>query len=244
MIKKKTKFIFSLLEEIVPKYCYFHIRYRIDKIFKAKGMDSLKLLHYYWSHNPTGNQPEDYVTNDRNKKTSKVLVKTISKYVNPENTILELGTNVGRNLHFLSESGFKKLFGVEINKRAVDLMKSEFPGLWGHVKIYNEPIESFLQKNNMRCDLIFTSAVLEHIHYDSEWVFNKIPLFTNRYLLTLEIEDLKVDFHRIVGRKYKEIFENLNLTCIEERRFPDTHTLGNYTLRVFEKNGIANHQTV
>jgi len=69
-------------------------------------------------------------------------------------------------------------------------------------------------------------------------------LFANKYLITLEVEDLKVDFHRVVGRKYREIFENLNLTCIEERGFPDTHNLKNYTLRVFKKNGISNRQAV
>jgi hypothetical protein len=37
-------------------------------------------------------------------------------------------------------------------------------------------------------DLVFTMAVLEHIHTTSEWVFEEIVRITNRYVVTIEDE--------------------------------------------------------
>ena len=43
-------------------------------------------------------------------------------------------------------------------------------------------------KDMERCDLVFTMAVLEHIHLDSEWVFSEMARIAKKYLITIEDE--------------------------------------------------------
>jgi SAM-dependent methyltransferase len=66
--------------------------------------------------NDKNNNPEGYLDNEITLRRSKYLYEVISKHFTTDVKILELGSNVGRNLNYLYERGYKNLTGVEIAK--------------------------------------------------------------------------------------------------------------------------------
>ena len=194
-----------------------------------------QLLKYWESPTDIGNRPESYLTNI---KASDFLVKVFLKYVKPDEDIkiLELGCNVGRNLNVLYKSGFHNLESIEINKDAIELMKKEYPVMYQNSKINNSTIEQGVNNyNDSTFDLVFSNAVLMHLHSDSKLVFKEIARITKKYLVVMESEQgtSKICY----PRNYKKIFEKYGFTQLTEKRNLE-HTPDDYILRVFQRNVV------
>jgi len=190
-------------------------------------------IHQYWRQpGDKDNNPEVYIVpTDR----SEFLFKFITEYVNSKAKILEIGCNVGRNLNYLFNVGYKNLEGVEISEEAIDLMRKTYPEMTRSIKVYNNSIEEMIKnfKNNS-FDLVFTMAILQHIHPDGEFIFPEIVRITKKYLITVENEKA-VDW-RHFPRNYKKIFEPLGLKQIQQCKVEKIKSIGfNYWLRVFQK---------
>ncbi|WP_163583359.1 class I SAM-dependent methyltransferase [Gracilibacillus saliphilus] len=189
---------------------------------------SLSEIHEYWKQN---SHPEKY-----NLKTerSSYLLSYVEKYIQPNERVLEIGCNVGRNLHHLYQNDYKELTGIEISQEAVEQLHKVYPELAENTDIIHAPVEAVLKHMEKdHYDLVFTMAVLEHIHPDSEWIFNHIARITKSYLLTLEAE---TDEHwRIFPRNYRDIFEGLGFKQVEQST-GESIKLPKYTLRIFKKN--------
>jgi len=132
------------------------------------------------------NAPKNYI---QGIERSIYLADLITKYLHKESKILEIGCNVGRNLNCLHKKSFKNLSGVEINRDAIELMSKTYPSLHKTAKIYVSSIEDWIT-NISECnfDLIYTVAVLEHIHWDSEFIFNIMKKISAKYIITIEDE--------------------------------------------------------
>ena len=142
---------------------------------------------------------------------------------------------MGRNLNYLFNAGYKKLGGVEISKEAIDLMKKTYPEMAEQIEIWNSPIEDVIVnfKGNS-FDLIFTMAVLEHIHPDSKFIFSEMVRITKKYLIT--IEDEKGISWRHFPRNYKKIFEPLGMKQVEQFNCREIKDFGSHCwVRVFIK---------
>jgi len=197
-----------------------HIAIRIyDKFLNSKIIRNhvkqkpREELHNFWRNPRTGNLPEEYVFGE---ERSVFLVNLIKKYEsNKSAKFLDIGCNVGRNLHYVQKEGYHNLSGIEISTNAVQLMKKEFPKLASDANIYNEPVEERIKLfTEKEFDVIYTMAVLEHIHVDSNFVFEEIARITKKTLIT--IEDEKSVSSRHFPRNYKTIFEKFGLKQIEE----------------------------
>lgn len=169
---------------------------------------TLSEIHQYWMQPYDGsNLPQDYL---RGELRSKSLVKIVQKYADHNARILEIGCNVGRNLNYLFLAGFKKLEGVEISKNAVQLLKQSYPEMSKYAKIHNKPIEEIIKKfKDNTFDIVFTMAVLEHIHPNSEWIFSEMVRITKGFIIT--IEDEHTPSWRHFPRNYKKVFESLHM---------------------------------
>jgi|GEM_PF-2464290 hypothetical protein len=102
-------------------------------------------------------------------------------------------------------------------------MKKEYSEMAGQIQIFN-------------FDLVYTMAVLEHIHDESEFIFSHITRITRKILIT--IEDEGGISWRHFPRNYKKIFENLGMKQIEEINFKKTRVPGikkEFFGRVFTK---------
>lgn len=188
-----------------------------------KSKDELQ-KHWRNSDNPSG-----YF---QGSKRSEYLVSLVKQYAEPDASVLELGCNVGSNLYHLWKAGYRNLSGVEINPKALKLMKQNFPDM--QVTTYEGSIEDRI-KGLAEYDLVFTIAVLEHIHRDSEWVFPEIAKRA-RMLITIEGEkSIASELH--FPRNYKNIFEGLGLQQVYEKHLgPEEGLNTNFYARVFSRN--------
>jgi len=189
-------------------------------------------VHKYWMEPWDGiNLPQEYAGA---KARTQFLVQIVSRHADPPARILEVGCNVGRNLNALFEAGYRGLLaGIEISRDAVRLMKETYPAMAAAAQIYNAAVEDVVRGFGDRAfDLVFTMAVLEHIHTSSEWVFPEIARITNRYLVT--IEDERGYSWRHFPRNYQRVFEPLGFRQIEQITCKEIEGLGkDFIARVF-----------
>ena len=174
-------------------------------------MKDRKSILAYWRNPDDGaNNPEDYLKDVCQQRT-KTLVDIVKRLSISKNAkILEIGCNAGRNLEGLRLAGYVDLYGIEINEKAIALMKSQFPELSASLVI--APVEEKIREiPDNYFTLIFTMAVLEHIHPNSEWIFAEMSRIT-KYLITIEDEHQRSWRH--IPRDYGCIFSGLGMEQI------------------------------
>ena len=203
---------------------------KIKRIFNDDSKP-ISDIHTYWQQPKDGtNKPRDYLTGI---EKSQFLLEKI-KHLDSDSKILEVGCNVGRNLNHLYETGFHNLHGIELSMDAIETMKSNFTAMYDNSTIQNVTAEEFFENCLTGFDLIFTMAVLEHIHTDSNWIFEKLGKASLKYIITIEDEESISWKH--FPRDYKKIFENYGFKQIEFedcRNVPRLHKGFHY--RKFEK---------
>ena len=190
-------------------------------------------LHLYWKYPDEINRPKAYLEGEAR---SLFLCELVKRHAQQEDRILEIGCNIGRNLNYLYAAGFTNLAGIEINKRAVRLLGHAYPEMSKHLTIYNSPIEKAITHFDDRAfDVVFTMAVLQHIHPDSEWIFKEMVRITKNHIIT--IEDEHGISNRHFPRNYCSIFnDSLNMAQLSEANCRDVEGLGeDFVARVFAK---------
>lgn len=124
---------------------------------------------------------------------------------------------------------------MEISEEAINLMKQAYPEMANQIKIWNSPVEPVIKNfEDGAFDVVFTMAVLEHIHHDSEFIFSEIVRISGKYIIT--IEDEKGVSWRHFSCNYKRIFEHLGTKQIYELNCREIEGLGPaFYVRVFKK---------
>ena len=213
---------------------------KLGSFFQKKSVDkkTMEEIHEYWK-NPSdkGNLPNAYADPSLELSRSAFLLDIIKKHnIQSESKIIEIGCNVGRNLHHLFENGYTNLNGIEISKNAVEKIKEFYPVMSNSIEVFNNPIEEKIKQfKTNEFDLVFSMAVLEHIHPASEWIFQELVRITNQYLIT--IEDEKYISSRHFPRNYKIIFKKLGMKQIFETiGYDKSKSYKNFMTRVFVKN--------
>lgn len=143
----------------------------------------LDVVHAFWQEErPEGNYFAAVGPNAR----SATILTVLAPFIDESASILEVGCNVGRNLNHLYQCGFKGVAGVEISGPAVERLRSSYEEL-KDVPIYVGPAEEELSKLPTNgFDVVFTMAVLEHIHPSSRQVMDEIARVASRYVLAIE----------------------------------------------------------
>lgn len=96
--------------------------------------------------------------------------------------ILEVGSNVGLQLMFLQELGFKRLYGIEINRSSIEICKKNTRDI---DVIQASAFDIPFQDNFF--DLVFTSGVLIHIApKDIKKAMQEIVRCSNKYIWGFE----------------------------------------------------------
>ena len=196
----------------------------------------------YWSQPPDeGNQPQHYLPEGgvEGEKISQFLLKIIDSYAERNDKILEIGCNIGRNLDYLYRTGFLNLEAIEISEDAVKLLHETYPETASHAKIYNTPVESSIMDfADEQFDIVFTVAVLYHIHTNSDWIFPEIVRITRKYLITIENEYATTSWMHF-PRNYKKLFQGIGMKQVEEidcGKVPEINSHYNHFIaRVFKK---------
>lgn len=210
----------------------------IKRLLKALRSDQTPAeLHAYWRKPPDrGNAPEMYING---AERSRFLMGVMQDVAMADARILEVGCNVGRNLAYLYQAGFRNLEGIEINADAVELLKKTFPEMAANTVIHVGPLETLLSTFDSKAfDVAYSMAVLEHIHPDTcHRVFRELRR-VSRNLITIENEC--ATSWKSFGRHYRQIFEDLGMQQIREGPCDHLPGLGpNYRMRIFNSSPRA-----
>ena len=206
---------------------------------KIKDLTTKRLsreeLHNYWQNPPPSeNQPLRYLIPE---ERSIFLLELVEKHlVDSNSSILEIGCNVGRNLNVLHKK-YKNLAAIEISQKALNTGAENYPSLFRECKFYNSSIEDQLvifKEKGVIFDLIFSMAVLQHIHDQSiDQVLNLISSITKLVIL---VEDENCISERHFPRNYQELFEKRGFAQVEEIKQTTKHGLSsNFITRIFKK---------
>ena len=193
-------------------------------IYKSKPEDCLN----YWRNPSERNNPERY---KKHSKRSQFLVDFFKENNIPLNaSIMELGCNVGRNLNFLFNAGYKNLNGIDINPNAIKLMKEYYPNLKAKTRVGE--LEKVLVRDKKGYDVIFTMAVLHHIHQNNIWIFEHIARLADKLVI--------IEYKGDKKRNYKNIFENYGFTILKQVTDENKVGIKGYSCILLEK--IDHHE--
>jgi len=181
-------------------------------------------IHQYWkAPNDGSNQPRDYLHPKGGQARSEFLLSLID--LPRDASILEVGCNVGRNLNHLHEAGYTDLTGIELSEQAVEILRRKFP----HLRDIRVGAAEDILPTFDTFDLVFTMAVLVHIHPTSEQaVFPELTRIAKKLIV---IEDEHLNTRRHFRRRYRPIFEGLGMKQVHEAQpagLPDF-----YVARIF-----------
>jgi pseudaminic acid biosynthesis-associated methylase len=138
---------------------------------------------------------------------------------NKDLKILELACNVGNKLSILKYFGFKNLYGVEINKKAVEIAKKENPD----ITFFNSSIEDFDPKDE-KFDIVCTSGILIHIHPEHlNLILQKIESLSQKYIFGFEnFSEIPVE---VPYRGHKNKLWKKNFPNAFRKLYPNLKTL-------------------
>ncbi len=182
---------------------------------ERRRIDPRPQLHDFWRQpSPDGNGPDGYIAPIHRSKALLSLLGSLPK----DAAILEVGCNVGRNLAFLHDNGYHNVTGIEISPHAVELLRNTYPQL-EPCNILVAPAEQALPTfSDKQFDLVFTMAVLEHIHPESSLVFENMARVA-KSLLTIEPE--RHASHRQYPHDIRGIFTGLGFRLTQSVSMAD-----------------------
>lgn len=162
-------------------------------------------LHEYWIDPSEENRPEAYTKVD--PRRTQFLVELFEGLEVPKDaSILEIGCNAGRNLNGLWEAGWRNLHAVEISPSAIELFEATFPRAFHDTDVRVGKAEEVLPTLASRqYDVVYSMAVLVHIHRDNDRVLDEIARVVRWRLVTVEDEGAVSERH--FRRSYRKEFE-------------------------------------
>lgn len=138
--------------------------------------------------------------------------------------ILEVGSNIGLQLNLLQKSGFKNLYGIEINEEAIEISKEMTKNIY---IIKGSAFDVPFRDNYF--DLVFTSGVLIHIApEDIKDAINEVYRVSKRYIWGFEYFSEK--YTEVEYRGEKNLLWKANFAQIYLDTFKD--------LRLIKENRI------
>lgn len=154
----------------------------------------------YWLDPEEKNQPIAYLGSVDAGERSAYLISLFKKFVGVDKSVLEVGCNVGRNLFYLWNAGYKNIAGVELFPKAAKFAKLAFED--HDVNIY---VGDFNQLELPQVDVVYTMAVFEHIPEDD--AMKKVSDMARETIIC--IEDELTSGSRHFKRNYSDVFMQL-----------------------------------
>lgn len=145
-------------------------------------------IHDQWATRTGAYSPAYYAYYGPNE-TSELIGRVLSRVVDRDAAILELGCSSGRHLAHLHEHGYENLHGVDINDEAFDVMDRTYPDLADAGTFYQTSLEDLVRDTaDGRFDVVYSAETLQHLHPDTEWVFDELTRLTSSLIVTAETD--------------------------------------------------------
>jgi SAM-dependent methyltransferase len=221
---------------------------RLNQALFERGMTppwiwSQERCQRYWAtrtSNGADNRPADYVAKDL--AIVDLMHEFWSPDVSPASSVLELGCNAGANLERLRQLGYTDLAGIEVNPNAIEALREAFPAVAEAASLTVGKLEDVLpalESNSV--DVVYTMAVLLHLHPGSDEVFDHMARVARRNICVIEAEQTTLTY--IFARNYRRVFERrgwreVTALAITAERFPAlAPTYTGYVARLFAAPG-------
>jgi len=150
--------------------------------------------------------------------------------------ILEVGSNIGIQLLYLRRKGFKKLYGIEINRYAIEKSKEVTNGR--AIDIIEGSALDIPFKDDY-FDLVFTSEALIHISpNDINQVLDEIYRTTKKYIWGSEFYSEK--YTEVNYRGYNNLLWKTNFAQLYLDRFPDLKLIKEKKYHFLEDDNLIN----
>jgi len=210
--------IFSVMDRLLSRTSIGslvppNLRARLAFAVGRKQIDRREQLYRFWRQR---RPHRNYFVALESSARSETIITMLSPWITPDARIFEVGCNVGRNLNHLYRAGYTRLGALEISAAAVERLRSAYPRL-ATVKVDIGAAETVLLTYPSRSfDVVFTMAVLEHIHPTSRVVFSEIARVARRYVLAIEPRGGRYT-HRTYPWDVPREFEVLGLRLLDRR---------------------------
>ena len=146
--------------------------------------------------------------------------------------VLEIGSNIGNQLLLLQKTGFKNLYGIEVNNYAVELSKQRTK----NINIIQGSAFDIPFKDGY-FDLVFTSGLLIHIApSDIEVVMQEIHRCTKDYIWGFEYYSDK--YSEIVYRGKKNLLWKTDFAKLYLNLFDDLELIKEKRLKYLNNDKI------
>jgi SAM-dependent methyltransferase len=122
-------------------------------------------------------------------EVSETLVAILEQFVDREAAILEVGCSSGRHLAHLRRAGYDDLTGVDINSDSFDVMAEHYPALAETGTFHTGALEDLLTTfPDDGFDVVYSVETLQHVHPETEWVFEELIRVSSDLVVTAENE--------------------------------------------------------
>ena len=139
------------------------------------------------------------------KPPDSFFLKYVIEQSNRNNQILEFGCSTGMNLRYLKNLGYNYLQGIDISNKSIQIAKKN-----EHEILYKTQ-DLLLSNLNLKYDIIFVRAVLQHIEAEKlKIILLKLitALNANGKLIFKEAYDINLPFGRINRHRVYETFNH------------------------------------
>ncbi len=190
------------------------------------------LLAYWARPADTINAAEDYIAP---VGRSEYLGEVIETHCPNTASALEIGCNAGRNLNYLATVQGMKVAGIEYSDHAIRLLRQTYRGLDESTVYSGDAVQQIKRIDDKSFDLVFSMAVLMHLHPSTpDEFFVDLARVARKYLIF--IENCRGGTERSWSRDYKAIIEGSGVaTQIHEGSPPcEFPEFDGYTTHVFK----------
>ena len=146
--------------------------------------------------------------------------------------ILEVGSNIGNQLACLQKGGFKKLYGIDLQFYAVDLIRKRTKGIQ---VVQGSAFE--LPFKDRRFDIVFTSGLLIHIAPDNiNAVLDEVYRCSARFIWGAEYYGatyIEVPYRGKEGLMWKGDFSRMFLD-----RFKDLRSVKEVSMKYLQNENV------
>ncbi|SCA63363.1 hypothetical protein SCG7109_AN_00050 [Chlamydiales bacterium SCGC AG-110-M15] len=212
----------------VDEITELHRQYMGYEIYYPREKD---LLSYWKKPADASNGAEEYTESFFNIR-SLYLVSLIKGHCPNIESALEIGCNVGRNLHHIKKILRIPTAGIEYSEYALSIVNEHYPNLKDEAFIPGKAQDKLPELKDDSYDLVFSMAVLMHLHPSTPEAFwQHIPRVAKKNIITIESEG--GGSGRNWRRNYRSLLEPHGLEEVFSEDSPSCFGTG-YVTRVFK----------